>query len=475
MARGGAQTLLGQLGRFVISFGSSIALARLVAPQDFGYMAMVAAFLTIGEAILDAGLSTAAIRRANLTGRQHSNLFWINLSLGTAFAVLAWFCAPLIALFYSNPVLVDITRCWAVIFVVGGIGAQFRVEITRQFRFGKLAIVDFVSPLIGSTCAIVLAVLGAGYWALIASLVIASFVSLILLVIFSRWRPGLPRREEGMLAILLDGAGIAGSWMLSIATRNVDSIALGRTTGPSVLAFYDRAFQLLMIPLYQFAWPLSRVAIPVLGRASSDRARFAQVLGRLQLASVYGFATMFALCVGLGPSIVVFLYGETWRFSGDLLRLLAIAGVFRGFAQVNQWAYVSRGFSAVQFRFDLIAQPLSVAVILCGLPWGATGVASSFTVASALYWLSGILWLGRRTKIDVKPLLIKALRGLGVAAVTAGVASFAGMLSVAPLLQIIFGVCFAFAWLALASLIFPAIRVDARSLVTIVASARKAK
>lgn len=410
-ARGSAITLVSQATKLVIMLGSTIILARLLSPTDYGLVAMVAALVGVAEVFRDFGLSMAALQSRTLTHQQQSNLFWINTLVGAILTMVVFALAVPIANFYSEPTLVEIVRALSVTFFLGGLSTQFKVSINRELRFFALAAVDLIPFVFAFIVALVLALTTGSFWALVSQQITVAALGLIASILFARWRPGLPRRTD-MGNLLKFGVSYAATQLLSYGTRNIDSIAIGRSVGSSGLGMYDRAYSLVSLPLTQINTPMSRVAIPILSRLSDQPARFLHYLRHAQLVALYLTASVFLLLAAVGDQLVVVLLGSEWESAGQLLRILAISGVFRSIAQIVYWIYMSQGLATQQLHYYLVSQPLLIIVILCGLPWGATGVAWAVAIGYGLNWLGALLWVGHVAKINVRPLLIDAARGV---------------------------------------------------------------
>jgi PST family polysaccharide transporter len=465
-ARGGAITLATQLIRTVIQLGGMMVLARFIAPQYFGLIAMVLAIAGIAEIFRDFGLSQSALRRTDLTHQQRSNLFWLNTASGLVLALALYGLSWAIAGFYGQAELVTIVQWIAPVYLLGGIATQFRVHINVALRFKALAVIDLVSPLVATGTAIVLAMQGYALTALIAMQVVAPVVLLILSVALARWRPGLPRRTEGMRELLTFGASFAFTQLLSYATRNVDSIAIGRVWGAGPLGIYDRAFQFSVAPLSQINTPMSRVAIPVLARVVRDRPKYIASLREAQLIQTYVTATGLLIAAGLGTPLMVLLLGDAWVTAGVIFSLLALGSVFRSIQQIAYWMYITLGLAGAQLKLYLVGQPLIIACILVGLIWGPVGVAAGSTVGWAIFWLMSLLWIRRVSGIRVRELMLDPLRVLGVVGLPAGGLALAVALWVAldPLWVVLIGAGAALAWIGFVALAVPGVRRDVRTL-----------
>jgi len=460
-AKGTAVSVGAQLVRFVLQLGSMIVLARLLAPADFGLVAMVTAVIGVAEIVRDLGLSTAAIQARTLSAGERTNLFWANTALGVGCAAVAVALTPVIVGIYDEPRLTQVVPPLAAVFVLSGLDTQLRADLARSLRFRALAMSDVVSQGSGMLAAVLLALAGAGFWALVAQPVVAAFVCLVVNVINCRWVPGRPRRGVSIRPFVHFGLRLMGTQALSYGTKNIDNIALGAVWGPVSLGLYSRAYQLLMTPLNQINTPLTRVAVPVLSQLQDDRKMFARYAARAQLVGCYVTATMLAVAAALADPLISLLFGNRWVGLAPIFALLAIGGVFRSISQLAYWLFLATARTGSMLRLDLWCQPLMMVVIVAGVPWGPTGVAVGHLIAYAAYWVVSMIAVGRVTGIPVRPLFRKAMTAVGLVGLPSALAAWGTThLFVAPLAQLLVGGLAAVATIAAVALTLPVVRRD---------------
>ena len=167
-ARGGAILFAGQAVQFVLSIASAVILARLLAPDDFGLVAMVAPFVSFIALFRDSGLQTATIQRTTVTHEQVSTLFWFNITLGFVLMVLVALLSPLIARFFGRGELFLITLAYALNILIGGASIQHSALLTRRMAFVRLTATAIISQIIGLVVGVLGAWFGLNYWALVA-------------------------------------------------------------------------------------------------------------------------------------------------------------------------------------------------------------------------------------------------------------------------------------------------------------------
>ena len=460
-ARSTGITLVSQLARAVLQFGSVIVLARLLTPADFGLVAMVTAVIGIADLIRDFGLSSAAIQSKTLTEDEKTNLFWANFAMGTACALLICAAQPLIVAAYGEPRIGPIIFTLAGVFVFSGASTQFRADLARNMRFGKISASDVVSQVAGIAVGIVLAARGAGLWAIVGQQLTVPVVTLLMLRAGTTWRPGLWRRGVSLRRFYRFGGGLLGTQAIAYGTKNVDNIALGAVYGAVPLGLYSRAYQLLMMPLNQINAPMTSVALPVLSKVADDQQKFQSYLARSQLVACYATAGIFAVAAGLAQPLVLVLFGPQWGKVAPIFAVLALGGIFRAVAQIAYWIFLARGRTAAQLKQDLVCRPIMILMILAGLPWGPVGVAVGHSVSFFLYWVATLVYVGRVCDVDVRPLFANSIRSiLFVCMPAGGLAYVAALLPAPPLVRLVAGLAAAGAYVLAAATVVPAVRRD---------------
>jgi PST family polysaccharide transporter len=461
-ARGTGITLSMQGVRFVLQFISLVVLARLLNPADFGVVAMVTSVVGIADILRDFGLSSAAIQAKELNNAERSNLFWVNVGIGTAGAAAILAGIPLIGRLYGQHGLAPIIFSLAWVLIISGVNTQFSAELTRSLRFKALAFADIGAQALGVGAAIAVAAAGGRYWAIVVQQLVVAVMTLTFNVSVCRWRPGWPQRAVSIRRFFRFGFGVFGSQLISYFTKNIDNVAIGAYWGAGPLGLYSRAYQLLMTPLNQINAPLTRVALPVLSQVQDDDVVFARYLKKAQLVGCYLTATIFALCAALANPMVDVLFGHKWHKVAPIFALLAIGGVFRSIAQISYWIYLSRGKTGAQLRLYLVLRPVMIGIILAGLPWGPIGVAITCSIAYFLYWVVSLWHVGRATKVDTRPLFRNAVRSLVLVCAPTGGVAFLGTLIVhPPIAQLAVGGVLAAGYLALTTVLSRTVRGDA--------------
>jgi O-antigen/teichoic acid export membrane protein len=453
--------------RFVLQIGSLVILARLLTPHDFGVVAMVTTITGIAAILRDFGLS--AIQATKLSDAERSNLFWMNVAVGVSCGLALVATAPLIQRLYGQSGLTPIVYALSTVFVISGVNTQFGAELARELRFKALAFADISAQACGIVAAISLALLNAGYWAIVAQQIVVALMTLTLNASACRWRPGRYKRSVSITRFFKFSGGVLGVQLISYLTMNIDNVAIGAYWGANALGLYSRAYQLLMTPLNQINAPLTRVVLPVLSRVQNNQKLFERYVHRAQLVACYVTATVFTVCAALAVPLTAVLFGPKWNGVAPIFALLAIGGVFRSIAQISYWIYLARDKTVAQLRLYLVIRPIMIAIILAGLPWGAEGVAAACSVAYFLYWVASLWHVSRRAHVRAAPLFQTAAHAVLLLCVPCGLAAWLATLFVGPaILQLVVGVLLAGLALLVSAAVFPSVREDLAIMIDIV-------
>ncbi len=426
-AGGAAVTMAGQGAKMVVQFGGIVLLARLLTPYDYGLMAMVTAIVGVAEILRDFGLSSAAIQAKQVSREQRDNLFWINSAIGLVLSVVVFFSASWIARFYHEPVLVTISQALAVTFLLNGMTTQYRAHLSRGLRFGQVALSDVGAQTAGLVAGVVAALVGWGYWALVLQQVVQALVNLVIAALCARWLPGRYRRNAPMRTFLSFGWNLMAAQLLGYASRNVGQVIIGARTGADALGLYNRAFQLLMMPLNQINAPATTVALPVLSQLQDQRERFAAFLLRGQSTMVHLIVAVFAFACAQALPLIVLVLGEQWRAAVPLFQVLTIGGIFQAAAYAAYWVFLAKGLMRQQLVYSLVARVLLIACILAGSVWGVMGVAVGYSVGLFVLWPLSLVWIGRISDAPAAGLFhngARAIVGYGLCAALSYGASY---------------------------------------------------
>jgi O-antigen/teichoic acid export membrane protein len=390
--RGGAATVLGQGFSMAVQIASTVVLARLLSPADFGLQGMIVTLTGFFSLFKDAGLSVATVQKENLTHEQASTLFWINLAVGGALTILVAAMGPLLVAFYKEPRLLLVTAASATTFLFNSIAVQHRALLERGMRFAAAAKIDLLSLTVGAGIGIGMAARGFGYWALVGQAVSTPIVSAAAAWIALPWFPGKPSGAADVRAMVRFGGTVTLNSFVVYLAYNTEKLLLGRFWGAAALGIYGRAYQLANLPIQQLTSSVGSVAFPVLSRMQGDAERFRRSFLKFLSVLVSLTVPIVVACALFAEGIVWVLFGQKWMGVAPVLRLLAPTVLV--FALVNPfyWFLLASGRAARSLNIALLIAPVVILGVVAGLRHGPTGVALGYSIAMALLVVPLVGW-----------------------------------------------------------------------------------
>jgi PST family polysaccharide transporter len=401
----GAISVLAQAVNMVVQIGTTICLARLLVPEDFGLVAMVSALLGFANVLMDLGTRDATVQRPQITQEELSTVFWLTTGLGALFTGLVLGAAPLIGEFYQEDRLVLIAQFCGLTFVFNALSCQHTALLRRKLMFQRLALIDVVANVLGAAVAVAMAFFNNGYWALVFRPLVTACVMLILVWSNCRWIPGLPGFSRGAKEMVKFGMNITGFTITDYVAKAADRVGLGYTVGARELGYYHNAATVYEHSLAGITIPLHSVATATLSKLK-DNVEELRKTWWTALSSLAFFAMpAFVLLAVIGPDLIVLLLGQKWAGAAAILTVYALRGPAHVIERTLGWLHVAAGRADRWMRWGVLSCVVQVAAILCGLPFGAMGVATSYTICMYLLFVPAIVYAGRPLHIGFRYLL----------------------------------------------------------------------
>jgi PST family polysaccharide transporter len=397
---GPALLLLRRIFAVLITFLSTITIARLVTPREFGLATMSAVLLSLGEMFRDFGLTNAVLRKGSISDEEMTLIFWCNCVLTMTVAALLAIASPFVADFYHEPVVKSVLLVSLIGFVSGGMALQHRALINRELRFGTTATIDAASLLVGFLVSLALAIAWRNVWAIVLGTLAQALCAAGLSVWLSRWKPGRPRRSKEFGSLLRFGANTSIYSVSTFFSQNAASILIGHFLGSAALGQYNRAQALFQMPTANFIQPLTQAAMPLLTRlrAHEDEYRTAYLsLVRKMCSVLIPFSIVLAFSAG---PLVQALLGPNWYEAGLVLSALAPALIGTGFGISTGDLFVTQDRSPELRTLGLYDVGLRVGCVAFGSLFGLVGTALGFSLSTNAAVLLRIYISGRKGPVS---------------------------------------------------------------------------
>jgi teichuronic acid exporter len=359
-----------------LSFVIQIVLARLIAPSEFGLLALLAIFIMFSQAIIDGGFTQAIVQKKSVTRTDTSTVFYFNLLISVLMYAFIFCVAPAIAGYFEEPRLTLLVRVLGLNLIVSAIGKMQHSLLIRGLEFRKLFKIRTPAIVIGGFVGIVMALLGFEVWALVFSQITTALFSSVCFWYFSdrAMSPNWQFSFASLKELGRFGAGILGASLFYQGTQNIYGLVIGKVFAFDQLGFYNRARTFHRTPAIGLTQVLNRVLFPVFSTIQDDRPRICKALRRgIPIISFVLFPLMaFLMCAA--DSIVVVLLTEKWLPSATYMRWFPIIGMIYPIAAVQLSVVRAIGHSGLFFLMDVVKNTLAIVVLFVTLKHGVLAV-----------------------------------------------------------------------------------------------------
>ncbi|WP_268117737.1 MOP flippase family protein [Methylobacter sp. YRD-M1] len=384
-----------------LQFGVAIFLARLLSPEEFGTVALLALFIGIGNVFIESGFSSALVQKQDISHADESTVFWFNSGMGILVAVLLWLVAPLIADFYQRPVLTPLMGVMALSVFISAIGGIQHTLLTKNLNFKAPMQASVAGSLLSGIVVCVLAYYGYSVWALAWQTLTYSAVTSSLLWLMSSWRPSLVFSIQSLKKMFGFGGYLMLTSLMDVTYNRFYALLIGKVYSIHDLGIYNRAENTKQIPADLLALLVYRVAFPLFSAAANDHERLKRgVVIALRGIMFLNVPIMLGLMV-TADKVVPVLFGEQWTPAVPLLQVLCLAGLFWPLQAINLNVLKALGHSHLFFRLEVIKKVLGTLLILGGLYFGTMGLAWSQVIFSVVAFGINTFYTGKYLQYGV--------------------------------------------------------------------------
>lgn len=403
--RGAAATLSASGLALAAQVISTVILARLLVPADFGVVAMVTTFSLLLVSFGLNGFTEAVIQCEEIDHYTASNLFWLNTGAGLVLAIAFAAAGSLLARFYSNPLVANVAVGLSIGIFVQAASVIHLALLMRAMRFVGTSTNDVIGRVVNTAVSIVFALRGWGYWALVAGIVAQQISVTVGAWWLCSWIPGLPRRTGKTSAMVRFAGKVYGQFSIAYSGRNIDNLLVGWRFNAVALGFYKKAFDLFALTASQLTAPLNNVALSALSRMNQDHVRFRRYLASsLGMVAFIGMAASTDLTL-VGKDVVRLVLGAKWSESGRIFELFGPGIGAMLLCSTVGWIHLSIGKPERLIRWSLVALALTVSLFLAALPWGPAGVAAGWSISYWILLIPGFWYAGRPIAFGISPFL----------------------------------------------------------------------
>jgi O-antigen/teichoic acid export membrane protein len=337
LRRGVFWSFLQGTGGRVLRFATTIVMARLLVPEDFGLIATVQVFTGVAGLISGGGIMQALVRQKDCSPADLNTGFTVQfLIAGALFLFFYVLVAPLASQWLADPRYLDLIRVSALGFFVRPFYNSASTNLQREMRFRVLAVNTLWSILLGSAVSITMAMTGFGVWSLVLGGLVGSTTNSLLNSLAARWMPRPALNLDSVRGFYRAGSGFALINVVHHLSEKGITLAISKLMGPAPLGIFNKGQSLAVMPTELGFSALNKPLFRAMARESDNH----QTIHYLFVRAVVFMAVMtwpvLTLFAWYSEPLIVLLYGEHWRAAGQVLQIIAVASLFRTFEQPSR-------------------------------------------------------------------------------------------------------------------------------------------
>lgn len=353
--------------RFLVKiFGLVIAvvLARYIAPQDFGYLAILMVFEFFAEVFVNSGMPTALVQKRDIVEQDYSTAFYVGLGMAGIFVLCLFFAAPWISHYYGTDDLIWPLRIYSLVLLISAFNGIKFARLQRKMRFRVQLICYTIAVLASGVLGVYLAMRGLGLWALVSYVMSQAVFLMILLFVVDGWYPKLNFDWNRAMILFSFGSRILGVNLLNNLYNNCRSLIIGKQFNVTELAYYDRGKWISEVVSSNYDNAIQSVILPTLAREQDNQERaFAIVRRSVGIGILVLIPVLFGLVV-LAKPLIVLLITERWLFAVPYMQVLTLAFLTIPVVSTLMTAVVALGYSSADLRIEVYRKAVQIGILI---------------------------------------------------------------------------------------------------------------
>lgn len=378
-------------------------------PEMFGLIAMLTVFINVGQFLMDGGMTSSLIRMKRPDQVDYSTVFLTNLGFSVVVYIVIFFLAPFISLFYSQEILTNILRLYALTFVIRAFVAVHVAKLTKEMNFKLQMKLQIPSTILGSAVGILMAYYGYGVWSLVWLNIVQTLVFTIQNWIFIKWRPTLIFNKRRFKYHFHFGYKLTLSGLLDTLYNDSYRIVIGKLFSPASVGYFNQAETMRLFPVQQISTVMGKVTYPLFSNIVGDGALRSAYRTTMKLVLFVVVPMMFILILTAKEGFLL-LFGEKWLPSVPYFQILCFASIVRPISSYNLNVLKVKGRSDLFLKVEVIKKVIGVVGIIIGIPFGIMGLVLSLTLTSFIFVFVNMFYCGKLIKYSV----YSQLRDIGI-------------------------------------------------------------
>lgn len=358
----------------IISLVINVILARILSPAEFGIIAMLSVFISLGNSLMDSGLTSSLIRSRFTGQKDYSTVFIFNLIGGISAYVILYIVAPAIAAFYKQPLLIQVVKVYGLTFIINAFFSIQSTLLVKEMHFKQQALIQIPAVIVGGSLGVFLAKYGYGVWSLVWMNLLTALISTLLHWYYSPWRPRFIFNKRSFKKHFLFGYKMTLSGLLDTLYQNIYTIIIGRFYTAAQLGYYARADSLSQLPIGIISTAINKVAYPMFSSIANDDEKLKKAYQKLMQQVLFWNAPCLIYLAVIAKPLISLLLTDKWLQAVPYFQILCIGGILYPLHSYNLNILKVKGQSGQFLRLELVKKILMVIGIVSVIPFGIMGL-----------------------------------------------------------------------------------------------------
>lgn len=367
-----------------VAFVVSMVLARLLAPEDYGTIALVTVFTAILNVFIDSGFGSALIQKKDADDLDFSTVFYFNITVCLLLYLGMFAAAPLIAGFYNDAELTPVVRVLSLTLVISGVKNVQQAYISRTMQFKRFFFATLGGTIGAAVIGIAMAYMGYGVWALVAQQIFNATVDTIILWVTVKWRPKRMFSWQRLKGLFSFGWKLLASSLLDTVYNNLRQLIIGKMYTTADLAQYNRGKNLPNLFINNINSSINSVLFPTLSQAQDDASRVKNMTRRSMKTSTYLMAPLMMGLAFVGEPVIRLVYTEKWLPCVPFMQIFCITFMFYPVHTANLSAIKAMGRSDLFLKLEIAKKVIGLVLLVSTMWFGVMAMAYSLLISSVL-------------------------------------------------------------------------------------------
>lgn len=440
VASGFKWTTLETAANMGLQFVVGILIARQLAPSDYGLIGMLGIFIAVSQNFLDSGFSQALIQKQDADNNDFSTTFFFNIGMGILFYVILYFCAPLIADFYNQPLLTSITRVYMLTLIINSFMMVQSTKLSKDMEFRTKSILYVSGTLVSGVVGITMAYTGYGVWALVWCGIASKLFCCILLWCMVKWRPILVFSKKSFKALFGFGSKHLASSLINTIYWNISTIIIGKFYQARDLGLFSRADGFANLPTSTITSIVMRVNYPVLAKLQNDNAQLLATYSTLLRVPLFLlYPILFGMAALASPMLEVLL-GAKWLACAGFLIIMCFGRLWSPLTTINLNLLYVKGRTDLVLKLELIKKPIAFVMLFGAIPFGIYGMCISIALYEFVAFCFNCYYTGKLLGYGFSKQMRELLPILGYSSVMAAGVWFVAWILPTPATRLFVGI-----------------------------------